>query len=169
MLNAKQDRFCLEYLKDHNATQAAVRAGYSERSAYNQGQRLLQLPEVQLRLTEAREKILQESGVKVKNVVDELAKIAFTNITDILTKATGLEVKPFDQLTAAQRASIAEISETTVRGVKTKRVKMHSKLAAMDMLMKHLGGYMTAAELIERLPPERLEELVNEILSKLNK
>ena len=40
-LNPKQRAFCIEYIKDHNATQAAIRAGYSEKTAYSQGQRLL--------------------------------------------------------------------------------------------------------------------------------
>lgn len=169
MINPKQDRFCLEYIKDQNATQAALRAGYSERTAYSQGQRLLKHPDVQQQLAAMREQLMLESGIQVKTVVDELTKIAFTNITDVLESATGLKVKAFDQLTPAQRASICEISETTVRGVTTKRIKMHSKLTAIDMLMKHLGGYVTAAELIDRLPPERLEELVNQILEKLQK
>jgi phage terminase small subunit len=45
-LNAKQDRFAREYVVDYNATQAAIRAGYSDQSAYSQGQRLLKHAEV---------------------------------------------------------------------------------------------------------------------------
>ena len=51
-LTAKQKRFCDEYLIDFNATQAAIRAGYSERTAYSQGQRLLKNVEVQKYLQE---------------------------------------------------------------------------------------------------------------------
>lgn len=51
-LTAKQKRFCDEYLIDLNATQAAIRAGYSERTAYSQGQRLLKNVEVQKYLQE---------------------------------------------------------------------------------------------------------------------
>lgn len=51
-LTAKKKRFCDEYLIDFNATQAAIRAGYSERTAYSQGQRLLKNVEVQKYLQE---------------------------------------------------------------------------------------------------------------------
>lgn len=169
MLTRKQDRFCLEYIKDMNATAAARRAGYSEKTADKEGSRLLGKPHVQERLAELRAEIAKDAGIQVKTVVDELVKVAFSNITDILADSDGLKVKPFEELTQAQKAAIAEISETTNKYGTTKRVKMHPKLMAMDMLMKHLGGYVTAAELIDRLPPERLEELVNQILEKIQK
>ena len=45
-MNVKQQAFADEYIKDFNATKAAIRAGYSERSAYSQGQRLLKNDEI---------------------------------------------------------------------------------------------------------------------------
>ncbi|PRY14361.1 phage terminase small subunit [Pontibacter ummariensis] len=169
MLKPKQDRFCLEYIKDQNATQAALRAGYSEKTAYSQGQRLLKNPEVQQQLAALRNQIMQESGVEVKSVVQELVKIAFTNVSDVLQSSDGLKVKPFEELTPAQLASIAEISETINKYGTTRKVKMHSKLTALDMLMKHLGGYMTSSDLIDKLPPERLDQLIKELLAKVKK
>lgn len=50
----KQQRFIDEYLVDLNATQAAIRAGYSERTAYSQGQRLLKNVEVSARIEELK-------------------------------------------------------------------------------------------------------------------
>lgn len=169
MLNHKQDRFCLEYIKDQNATQAATRAGYSEKTAYSQGQRLLKNPEVQQHLAALRQQIMLESRVQVKSVVEELVKLAFTNLSDVLAASDGLKVKPFEELTPAQLAAIAEISETVNKYGTTRKVKMHSKLQALDMLMKHLGGYVTASDLIDRLPPERLDQLIDELLKKLNR
>lgn len=55
-LNPKQQRFVEEYLCDLNATQAAIRAGYSERTAYSQGQRLLKHAEVQKAIIEGQQK-----------------------------------------------------------------------------------------------------------------
>ena len=63
-LNEKQQRFCDEYLIDLNATQAAIRAGYSEKTAYSQGQRLLKHVEVrnyiQQRMADKEEKLIAD-------------------------------------------------------------------------------------------------------------
>lgn len=55
MLKGKKERFCEEYIIDYNATNAAIRAGYSEKSAYNQGSRLLKNDEVAARVRELQE------------------------------------------------------------------------------------------------------------------
>ena len=54
-LSGKIERFCEEYLVDYNATQAAIRAGYKEKSAANQGSRLLKNDEVLARVRELQE------------------------------------------------------------------------------------------------------------------
>lgn len=169
MLSPKIEGFCTQYLIDQNATAAAVRAGYSERTAYSQGSRLLKNPEVQQRLAELRKQLMLESGVDVKTVVQELTKIAFTNISEVLTGVGGLEVKDFAEITPSQLASIAEISETVNKYGTTRKVKMHPKLQALDMLMKHLGGYVTSSDLIDKLPPERLNQLIDELLTKMKR
>lgn len=69
-LTAKQQRFCDEYLIDLNATQAAIRAGYSEKTAYSQGQRLL-------KNDEAKEYIDQRMAEKEAELIanqDEVLK-----------------------------------------------------------------------------------------------
>lgn len=60
-MNDKQERFALEYQKDCNATQAAIRAGYSEKTAYSQGQRLLKNVEVQNALRERKNELTATS------------------------------------------------------------------------------------------------------------
>ena len=55
MLKGKRERFCNEYIIDYDATKAAIRAGYSEKSAYNQGSRLLKNDEVAARVRELQE------------------------------------------------------------------------------------------------------------------
>ena len=56
-MTAKQKRFCDEYLIDLNATQAAIRSGYSEKTAYSQGQRMLKNVEVKAYIDAELEKI----------------------------------------------------------------------------------------------------------------
>lgn len=68
MLTAKQRAFADEYLTDANATQAAIRAGYSQRTAYSQGQRLLKNVEVKARIEEQQAEIRERNAVTVDSI-----------------------------------------------------------------------------------------------------
>jgi phage terminase small subunit len=81
-LSDRQQRFCAEYLVDCNATQAAIRAGYSAASAKQQGSRLLARPDVQARLAGARTQLLDGAGVKAEDVVARLKRIAWSQPGD---------------------------------------------------------------------------------------
>lgn len=72
------NRFVMEYLKDFNATRAAKAAGYSEKTAYSQGQRLLKNVEVKSKIKSALEEVLECDTLALKNrIIDELCAIAF--------------------------------------------------------------------------------------------
>lgn len=76
-LSGKIERFCEEYLVDYNATQAAIRAGYKENSAANQGSRLLKNDEVFARVRELQEEFNKKRCFDEKNrVLNELWGIA---------------------------------------------------------------------------------------------
>ena len=83
-LTEKQQRFVDEYLIDLNATQAAIRAGYSAKTADVQGSRMLGNVKVQQAIAEAMAKRSKRTGVNQDRVVLELAKIAFVKMTDIV-------------------------------------------------------------------------------------
>lgn len=74
-LTAKQQRFCDEYLISFNATQAAIKAGYSEKTAYSQGQRLLKNVEVKAYLDEQKERIHSEKTADAKEVMEYLTSV----------------------------------------------------------------------------------------------
>lgn len=74
-LSAKQKKFVHEYLKDLNATQAATRAGYSKRTANEQGARLLANVSVQTYLQEKQQKIQEKNELTVDWVLDSLKEI----------------------------------------------------------------------------------------------
>ena len=76
MLNPKQRAFTVEYMKDKNATQAAIRAGYSKKTAYSQGFDLLKKPEVQQAIEEMEKKAQARAGITVEKIVDRINKIA---------------------------------------------------------------------------------------------
>lgn len=76
-LNLMQARFVAEYLVDLNATQAAIRAGYSGKTAYSQGQRLLNHVEIQKAIERAQQKRETRTGITAERVLKELAAIGF--------------------------------------------------------------------------------------------
>lgn len=75
-MNAKQEQFCLEYLIDMNATQAAIRAGYNVTTAYSQGQRLLKHVEVHARIEELKAERSENTKVTADYVVKGLQEVA---------------------------------------------------------------------------------------------
>lgn len=87
----KQNKFCVEYLIDLNATQAAIRAGYSEKTAYSQGQRLLKNAEVKNKILEIREKEFEKTIATAKEAEAFLARAMRGEIKEevIVTEGTG--------------------------------------------------------------------------------
>lgn len=71
MLTPKQQRFVDEYLIDLNATQAAIRAGYSKKTAYSQGQRLLKHVEVSQQIATAAAEHTKAAGIDTQWLMDE--------------------------------------------------------------------------------------------------
>lgn len=142
-LKEKQKRFAEEYLLDLNATQAALRAGYSPKTAYSQGSRLLKHPQVK-KYVEEKQKSMQETlGINRERVVEEIAKIAFGDIRDFLVwSEEGVSLLPSNRLSDDAAASIAEVKEMT-SGV---TVKQYDKLRALDLIAKMLGMYEESKE-----------------------
>ena len=79
-LNDKQKIFVFEYLIDFNATQAAIRAGYSQKTAYSIGNELLKKPEIQKFLEKYQNERAEKCGVKFDMIIAELKKIGFANV-----------------------------------------------------------------------------------------
>lgn len=72
-LNEMQENFVLEYMKDYNATQAAKRAGYSERSAHQQGYKLLKHPEIHRRIQQTRDEMASKNIATIKEIEEFLS------------------------------------------------------------------------------------------------
>ena len=137
-LNIKQQRFVAEYLLDLNATQAAIRAGYSRRSASKIGPQLLGKTGV-LAAIHARQEALQGAiGVRQEHVVAALAAIAFADIADYVeSDDTGCHLRPMSALSHTQRMAIADAKQLS-NGF---RLRLHNKVRALEMLARHLGLY----------------------------
>lgn len=138
-LTEKQQRFVEEYLVDLNATQAAIRAGYSVKTADVQGSRMLGNVKVQSAIGEAMALRSRRTGINQDRVVLELAKIAFVKITDIVNSNGKIkeDAKPEDLAcieTVKYKASYTDKGDSVER-----EVKISSKLKALELLGKHLG------------------------------
>lgn len=142
MLRPKQERFCREYLVDLNATQAAVRSGYSARTARAIGSENLAKPDIQTRLAELRIELAAATGITPDRVLKELGRIAFADARRVMTWGPG-GVKLIDSstLTEDDAAIVAELSESVTKEGGSIRLKMWDKLAALDRIAKHLGMF----------------------------
>lgn len=139
-LTERQCRFVEEYLRDRNAAAAAVRAGYSRGRAAREGYRLRNIPRVRRAIEEVAAAGERQARVTREQVVAELARVAFADISDFLCwDGEGLHLRPMEELTAEQTACVSEIVETGGSRGKGLRVKLHGKLAALAALARLLG------------------------------
>ena len=138
-LTEKQQRFVDEYLIDLNATQAAIRAGYSVKTANEQGSQNLAKLSIQQAIAEAMAERSKRTGVNQDRVVLELAKIALVKMTDIVDSQGRIksDASP-DDLACIESVKYKESESDTGSSVE-REVKIASKLKALELLGKHLG------------------------------
>ena len=144
MLTAKQQRFVEEYLIDLNATQAATRAGYSEKTARSIGQENLTKPEVIEAITAAQAARSERTEIKVDRVVAELAAIGLSDPRRFFTATGELRaIHTLDDEAAAALASVEVVTKPAGEGAVeyVHKIKAWDKVSALDKLMRHLGGY----------------------------
>lgn len=135
-MTPKQQRFVDEYLVDLNATQAAIRAGYSERTAYSQGQRLLKNVEVAVALREAMEARAKRVRADADQVLAWIQELASSDLGDAVEWGPdGVILKDSAELPPAVRRAVSEVSE----GPSGIKIKLHHKTPSLQMLGKHLG------------------------------
>ena len=139
-----QSRFCEEFLKDLNATQAAIRAGYSAKTASVQAFDLLRKPEIASALESARTQHAANTGLSVERVLKEAMRLAFFDIRK-LTDSEGNPI-PVHQLDADTAAAIQGLELATERGPDNesgptivRKYKIADKNSAIERLFKHLG------------------------------
>lgn len=142
-LTARQERFVKEYLVDLNATQAALRAGYSEKTAYSQGQRLLKHVEIQAAVQTEMEKRSKRVEITQDRVLLEYARLAFFDPRKLFDEeGAPKHITDLDEATAAALAGLDVVKEVDpdCGGVTyTKKYKLANKLGALESLGKHLG------------------------------
>lgn len=149
-LRGKQQRFVDEYLIDRNATQAAIRAGYSPKTATAIGAENLTKPNIQKAIELGEAELAERTKITQDRVMRELEKIGFSNMLDYITITNeGDPVTDFSTLTRDQAAAISEIvvEEYTegrgedARNVKRTKFKLSDKRSALVDMGKHLGMF----------------------------
>lgn len=141
-LSSKQKRFCEEYILDMNGTRAAIRAGYSTKTARIQSAQMLRIAKIQDYLSELRSEQTKRTQINADAVLKELAAVGFSKITDVVDiDDDNIVFKK--KITNEAKASIQSVSVSkaiTEQG-ETRRlsVKMHSKISALKELGVHFG------------------------------
>jgi phage terminase small subunit len=160
-----QQRFVDEYLIDPiSAAKCAERAGYSHNTSRKIAYSLMNTPKVRAAIEEGQKARAQRMGITQDRVLQELARIAFSNLQDVLEETedgqTTVNVKRLPRDVAAM---LGEVSITQTKGknqMKISRVKLHDKMAALDKIAKHLGMFTDKHE----HTIVTLEDLVNQSL-----
>ena len=105
-MNARQKRFCDEYLIDYNAKQAAIRAGYSTKTAYSIGNENLNKPELKAYIEEQLEKIHNEKTADAQEVLEYLTAVMRGQHTEQVLKLVGEGVQTITDIDVAAKERI---------------------------------------------------------------
>ena len=155
-LNDRQRTIVQDYLIDLNAPQAAIRAGYSPKTAKSQGQRLLTNVDVASAVQAAQDARAKRTEITADSVLKELAKLGFANMQDyIRTTDDGDAFVDLSELDRDQAAAISEVtSEDYLEGrgedarqIRRTKIKLSDKRAALVDIGKHLGMFIDRSEI----------------------
>ena len=161
-LNPKQEKFCLEYMVDMNGTQAAIRAGYSPKTANRIAAENLLKPDIRSRINELIVEASAKVGLTIERVLEELQLIAFqdiSNYVDVDAETGAIRMKGKDEWPAGTGRGIRKIKEhRTIRRTNdqsddvvmdcTFEVELWNKNDALKELRDHLKP-------LSNVPPEQ--------------
>jgi phage terminase small subunit len=166
-LTDKQRLFVMEYMRDFNATRAAMAAGYSKRSAYSEGWRLLNNAEIQAEIKRLKEDMADNLALDIRRIIAEYMKIAFTDVTDLLEfgqrevpvmsmfgpmyEGEGDDKKPvMKTVNYVDFKDHSQVDGTVIAEVKQGKdgvsIKLHDKMRALEKLEKYTD-FMTEEQL----------------------
>lgn len=150
-LTPKQLRFVGEYLIDLNATQAAIRAGYSVRRADAIGYENLRKPEIAAHLAEKMKAREVRTEITQDRVLQEYAKLAFLDprrFYDGLGQLIAVNLLPADVAAALVGVDVTEAyDKESNSAITTKKIKFADKKGALDSVARHLGMFTDKLDL----------------------
>lgn len=143
-LRPKHERFVAEYLKDCNATQAAIRAGYSAKTAKVQGSDLLTKPDIKAAVKAGQQAALDDAGLTIRDVAEAIGRQVKADIRCLFDDRGNL--RPIKDLTQAEASLIAGF-EVIIKNAKAgdgvtdeiHKVKLKDQSKYVEMAAKHFG------------------------------
>ena len=171
-LTPKQQRFVEEYLIDLNATQAAIRAGYSEKTARSIGQRLLTNVDIQKAIEDAQSKRAEQTQIDAAYVLRRLVEIDQMDVLDIMDDKYCL--KPIGEWPKIWRQYISNIEnleefegfgEDRTQIGWLKKIKWPDKVKNLELLGRHVsvGAFKDKVEHSGKLEIQSLSDLMDEL------
>lgn len=152
-MTKKQKRFVEEYLIDLNATQAAIRAGYSPDTAQQMGSENLSKPVIKNAIDKAIAERCRRTGINQDRVIQEIAKLAFLNPIDVIDMD---EATIKGEANRDDTACIASVKVKVIPGedgnITEREVKTYDKLKALELLGKHLGMFTDKLKMEGNVP-----------------
>lgn len=145
-LTPKQVQFCYEYLIDFNATQAAIRAGYSEHTAQAIGWENLNKPFISELLSILREERKARAQKTGDDIIEELENIGFSRLNRVIRfRGDNVKLRDSDHLEDKDAAAIESVAISQMqigdakddRTVIKTKVKLYPKTPALTLLAKH--------------------------------
>lgn len=165
-LTPKQKMFIDEYLIDLNATQAAIRAGYSPNNADKIGSELLGKTRVSDAIKTAMAERSKRTGINQDRILMELAKIALVNPENVVNfdKATIREDALPEDLAAVASVKVKRFPTKDGEGIE-REIKFYDKTKALDLAGRHLGMFKDKIELSGGLDTEKtkLDDLLQQM------
>ena len=180
-LTEKQARFVEEYLVDLNATEAAKRSGYSDKTAYAIGFENLKKPEIQEAIQVAMNARAERTEINQDRVLLELARIAFADSTDyvrivstpypttvvdedgevqqVIQNVQRVELIDTKRIPPDKRAAISGIKE----GKHGIELKLYDKLRALELIGRHLGMYNDNLQITGKVDTGQLDNVLKQL------
>lgn len=170
-LTAKQEAFCREYLIDLNATQAAIRAGYSKKTAEWQGPQLLTKTHVSAAIQEGIKKRSDRTETTADMVVAQLVRFSFSDIRKIFNESGSLKSihdLPDDVAAAVMSIEVVEklggLDAEGNRQVEyVHKIRLVDKVKPIELLGKHLGMWAEKRE----GPQDGVADLLAEVIARM--
>lgn len=168
-MTPKQERFCEEYLIDLNATQAAIRAGYSVDTAKEIGCQNLTKVNIQEKIQSLRKQLSENTQITSEMVIAELAKIGFSNVQDFVNGGNSiLELKHLERHKVAAVSAVETIIKED--GTILSKIKFHDKVTALEKLGRHLGIFEKDNEQLKPttsvIIPDKMKVSIDKILDE---
>jgi len=138
-LTPKQQVFVDEYLIDFNATQSAIRAGYSKKTAYFQGPRLLKNVDVCLEITKAMERRSEKTRIDAEGVLRRLSEEVEADLADLYNKDGSIKsIHDWPLIWTQGLVDVIDVKQIGGGNAKVTKLRLANRSKRLEMLGRHV-------------------------------